>query len=100
MVASPGQQQSGGEVVMDGSAPRRMSAEQCQNECRTDLRCKVLSRIFTIFIRLELKALTSTLSLYTPFYNFMISEFLMSSSESATRSRGYLKEAVSGGLGP
>ena len=57
MVASPGQQQSGGEVVMDGSAPRRMSAEQCQNECRTDLRCKVLSRIFTIFICLEIEGI-------------------------------------------
>ena len=57
MVASPGQQQSGGEVVMDGSAPRRMSAEQCQNECRTDLRCKVLSRIFTILLVWKLKAL-------------------------------------------
>ena len=42
MVARPGQQQSGGEVIMDGSAPKRMSATQCQNECRTDVRCKVI----------------------------------------------------------
>ena len=43
--------QHGGEAVMDGTLPLPMSAQECQNRCHSDERCKVcLLLVFHNFV--------------------------------------------------